>query len=62
MRILNLPGTGGGSGGAAGSITFVAVPATLSSAGTPGQFAYANGVMYACVGANAWIYWAVNTS
>jgi len=33
---------------------FVAVPATSTSAGVPGQMAYASGYLYVCITANVW--------
>ncbi len=34
---------------------FVAAPATATSAGTPGQYAYDSGYIYICIAANTWL-------
>ena len=40
----------------------VAAPTTPTSNGTPGQWAYAAGVMYLCVASNVWVKWSVTTT
>lgn len=51
--IVRLPGTA--IPGPPGTFAWVAVPATLSSAGTAGQLAYDSSYLYLCYATNAWM-------